>query len=135
MSSWNKTAATGERCVIELPLSYSRHQHDTLDKMFRIANNMKNNLIAWYSRQLTEMMRTRIWRSNQKALADLYSEYVDEVEHWESFKRKSLGKRKMLGRKKRFVFSVKMNSSWHIFNQGWMNSQRRKRPYVCFATR
>lgn len=72
MSSWNKTAATGERCVIELPLSYSRHQHDTLDKMFRIANNMKNNLIAWYSRQLTEMMRTRIWRSNQKALADLY---------------------------------------------------------------
>ena len=94
MSSWNKTAATGERCIIELPLSYSRHQHDTLDKMFRIANNMKNNLIAWYSRQLTEMMRTRIWRNNQKALADLYSEYVDEVEALEKLQEKISRKKK-----------------------------------------
>ena len=100
MSSWNKTAATGERCVIELPLSYSRHQHDTLDKMFRIANNMKNNLIAWYSRQLTEMMRTRIWRSNQKALADLYSEYVDEVETLEKLQEKISRKKKNAGKKK-----------------------------------
>ena len=100
MSSWNKTAATGERCIIELPLNYSRHQHDTLDKMFRIANNMKNNLIAWYSRQLTEMMRTRIWRSNQKALADLYSEYVDEVETLEKLQEKISRKKKNAGKKK-----------------------------------
>ena len=105
MSSWNKTAATGERCVIELPLSYSRHQHDTLDKMFRIANNMKNNLIAWYSRQLTEMMRTRIWRSNQKALADLYSEYVDEVETLEKLQEK-------ISRKKEKCWEEKSGSSF-----------------------
>lgn len=110
MSSWNKTAATGERCVIELPLSYSRHQHDTLDKMFRIANNMKNNLIAWYSRQLTEMMRTRIWRSNQKALADLYSEYVDEVETLEKLQEKISRKKKNAGKKKANVNNLTSKS-------------------------
>ena len=55
---------------------------------------MKNNLIAWYSRQLTEMMRTRIWRNNQKALADLYSEYVDEVEALEKLQEKISRKKK-----------------------------------------
>ena len=82
MSSWNKTAATGERCVIELPLSYSRHQHDTLDKMFRIANNMKNNLIAWYSRQLTH-------RRMANQLLSMGDEFYVEDMRWKALAKRA----------------------------------------------
>lgn len=101
MSSWNKAVAVEERCIIEFPLNYSKYQHDTLDKVFRVANNMKNNLISWYSRQLTEMMRTRIWRDNQKALSNLYSEYADDIEDLEMVQRRIAKKEENAKRKKK----------------------------------
>lgn len=75
MSAWDKGNTIGQRCILELPLKYTKSQHDLLDKIFRVANDMKNCLIGWYSRQLTEMTRTRRWREVQHGLAVLHKEY------------------------------------------------------------
>lgn len=103
MSLWNKAVPVGERCILELPLNYTKHDHDVLDKIFRVANNMKNNLISWYDRQLTEMTRTRAWRDNQKSLSNLYSEYADDVEDLEKGKQR-IAKKKENAKKKKKTF-------------------------------
>lgn len=79
MSAWDKGNTIGQRCILELPLKYTRSQHDLLDKIFRVANDMKNCLIGWYSRQLTEMIRTRRWREVQHGLAVLHREYGPDL--------------------------------------------------------
>ena len=79
MSSWNKDVEVGERCVLELPMMATKAQRDLLDKIFRVANDMKNYLIGWYKKQLTEMTRTRRWRENQRSLADLHKEYDPDL--------------------------------------------------------
>lgn len=79
MSAWNRDNVIGQRCVLELPLKYTKAQHDLLDKIFRVANDMKNCLIGWYSRQLTEMTRTRRWREVQYGLAELHKEYDPDL--------------------------------------------------------
>ena len=79
MSAWNKNNSIGQRCILELSLKYTRPQHDLLDKIFRVANDMKNCLIGWYSRQLTEMTRTRRWWEVQHGLAVLYREYGPDL--------------------------------------------------------
>ena len=75
MSAWDKDNTIGQRCTLELALKYTKAQHDLLDKTFRVANDMKNCLIGWYSRQLMEMTRTRLWREVQHGLAELYKAY------------------------------------------------------------
>ena len=100
MRLWNKAVPVGERCTLELPLNYTKHDHDVLDKIFRVANNMKNNLISWYDHQLTEMTRTRAWRDNQKSLSNLYSEYADDVEALEKVK-KRIARNKEAAKKKK----------------------------------
>lgn len=79
MSSWNKNVEVGDRCVLELPMMAAKAQRDLLDKIFRVANDMKNSLIGWYKKQLTEMIRTRRWRETQCGLADLHKEYDSDL--------------------------------------------------------
>lgn len=79
MSAWDKNNVTGQRCILELPLKYTKSQHDLLDKVFRVSNDMKNCLIGWYSRQLTEMTRTRRWQEIQHDLAELHREYDQDL--------------------------------------------------------
>lgn len=79
MSAWDKNNLIGQRCILELPLKYTKAQHDLLDKTFRVANDMKNCLIGWYTRQLTEMTRTRRWREVQHGLAELHREYGPDL--------------------------------------------------------
>lgn len=79
MSAWDKDNTIGQRCILELALKYTKAQHDLLDKTFRVANDMKNCLIGWYSRQLMEMTRTRLWREVQHGLAELYKAYGPDL--------------------------------------------------------
>lgn len=79
MSAWDKDNVTGQRCILELPLEYTKLQHDLLDKVFRVSNDMKNCLIGWYGRQLTEMTRTCRWREIQHGLAELHKEYDPDL--------------------------------------------------------
>lgn len=54
--------------------------------MFRVANDMKNNLIGWYLNQYREMIRTKKWRNNQAAIHQLYVDNTPDI--------KALGKLK-----------------------------------------
>lgn len=80
MSRWNKSQKTGDRCILTLPLAYSRPQRKQLDKTFQMVNNIKNMVISWYDTQLHEMIRTRVWRENQRALRELYEAYTPDLE-------------------------------------------------------
>lgn len=84
MSAEEKTTAEdvakAARCMMELPLRCDKHEHAILDKMFRVANDMKNNLISWYRNQYQEMVRTKKWRDNQAAIRQLYVDFASDLE-------------------------------------------------------
>lgn len=78
MNIENKPESTN-RCILELPLKYDKHEHTILNTMFRVANDMKNNLIGWYLNQYREMIRTKKWRNNQVAIHQLYVDYAPGI--------------------------------------------------------
>lgn len=78
MNIENKPESTN-RCILELPLKYDKHEHTILNTMFRVANDMKNNLIGWYLNQYQEMVRTKKWRNNQAAIHQLYVDYAPGI--------------------------------------------------------
>lgn len=57
-----------------LPLRYEKWQKDKLDKIFRVANDIKNNLIAYEEKQYKQLIRRKDWRENQKRLSEAYRE-------------------------------------------------------------
>ena len=83
MSAEEKTTAEdvakAARYMMELPLRCDKHEHAILDKMFRVANDMKNNLISWYRNQYQEMVRTKKWRDNQAAIRQLYRDHGERT--------------------------------------------------------
>ena len=131
MSLWNKAVPVGERCILELPLNYTKHDHDVLDKIFWVANNMKNNLISWYDRQLTEMTRTRAWRDNQKSLSNLYSEYADDVEDLEKGKQRIAKKKENAKKKKKTFYLSRKDKEQLRYLQSRVKEFEEKRKDLC----
>lgn len=58
--------------VLTLPLKCEAWQRDRLDKIFRVCNDIKNNLIACEKVRFDHLSRQRAWKRNQEALADAY---------------------------------------------------------------
>lgn len=58
--------------VLTVPLRYEPWQRDRLDKIFRVAGTIYNNLVSDQKRALAELERTRAWRSNKKAIKAAY---------------------------------------------------------------
>lgn len=79
MSRWNKSKDTGPCFAMELPMAYTESQLKELNTVFRLCNDMKNRLIAFYKTQLTEMTRTRVWRENTAAISAVFKEFEDRV--------------------------------------------------------
>lgn len=63
---------TTESFVLTLPLRCEPWQRDELDKIFRVAGQMYNNLVAYRKRALAQMERTRAWKSIQSDLRALF---------------------------------------------------------------
>lgn len=80
MGRWTKSKDKSACFIMELPLHYSLSERRELDTIFRLSNDLKNKLIAFYKKQLTEMTRTRVWRENTKAIADVFKKYATKME-------------------------------------------------------
>ena len=59
--------------TLTLPLNASILTKSTLDKVFRCANKIKNELIAYAMNNIKQMERTREWRNIQFSLAEAYT--------------------------------------------------------------
>ena len=58
---------------MKLPLRCEPWQQDYLDKVFRVAGSLYNNLVSDRKKALFEMEKTRAWRSIQDELAQVYA--------------------------------------------------------------
>jgi len=62
-----------ESCfVLTLPLRCEKWQRDRLDTLFRVGNDIKNNLIAYEKKQYNQLVQRRDYRALQKALSEAY---------------------------------------------------------------
>lgn len=71
------TQPTSKRFVLTMPLRYEPWQRDYLDKIFRVAGNMYNNLVADRKKALEQLERTRKWRTVQSSLRAAYKAVGD----------------------------------------------------------
>lgn len=58
--------------VLTMPLRYEMWQRDRLEKIFKVAGTIYNNLVSDRKKALEELERTRAWRSNKKAIKAAY---------------------------------------------------------------
>lgn len=84
-----KSIEEKHRFVLTLPLYCEKWQRDRMDTIFKVANAMKNNLIAFEKRQLHNFVRRKDYRELQKALAAAYKAKDEEriaklCEQWSS---------------------------------------------------
>lgn len=73
-----KSTEEKHRFVLTLPLHCEKWQRDRMDTIFKVANAMKNNLIAFEKRQLYNFVRRKDYRELQKALATAYKAKDEE---------------------------------------------------------
>ena len=73
-----KSIEEKHRFVLTLPLYCEKWQRDRMDTIFKVANAMKNNLIAFEKRQLHNFVRRKDYRELQKALAAAYKAKDEE---------------------------------------------------------
>ena len=67
-----KSTEEKHRFVLTQPLHCEKWQRDRMDIIFKVANEMKNNLIAFEKRQLHNFVRRKDYREIQQALAAAY---------------------------------------------------------------
>lgn len=80
MGRWTKSKDNNACFVMELPLYYTLSERRELDTIFRLSNDLKNKLIAYYKTQMSEMTRTRAWRENTQAIANIFQKYKPAIE-------------------------------------------------------
>lgn len=73
-----KSTEEKHRFVLTLPLHCEKWQRDRMDTIFKVANAMKNNLIAFEKKQLYNFVRRKDYRELQKALAAAYKAKNEE---------------------------------------------------------